>query len=385
MKNKLIISIILIGLVLSGITFYVINTNKTNENTNKEETNTSTSDDSDWSNYETYEVTLNGNLEITKDGVYKLTGSITDGQITINTSGNVKLILNNVSITNTTGPAINVIDAKNVYIELVGENTITSTTTEDLDGAIYSKSDLFLEGDGTLNVTSNYDGIVSKDDLTIYSGIYVINSDDDGIRGKDSVTINNGNFTIKSTGTAIKSTNDQEKGNVTINGGTFIITSKKDGIHANGLLEINNGTFDITAVEGLEATYVKINDGTINISASDDGINATNKSTEYSVTIEINGGNITIKMGQGDTDGLDSNGNIYINGGTLNITGNSPFDYDGEAKYTGGKMIINGEETTTITNQFAGQMGGPGGQAPNQGGNPNQENTQGGPNQERRF
>ena len=67
-------------------------------------------------------------------------------------------------------------------------------------------------------------------------------------------------------------------------------------------------------------------------------------------------------MGQGDTDGIDSNGNLYINGGTINVTCNSPFDYDGEAKYNGGTLIVNGEETNTITNQFMG--GGP------MGGNP---------------
>ena len=99
-----------------------------------------------------------------------------------------------------------------------------------------------------------------------------------------------------------------------------------------------------------------------------DGINAANKSSDYTPTIEINGGNITINMGQGDTDALDSNGNLYINGGTLNITGQSAFDYDLEAKYSGGTMIVNGETTTTITNQFGGQMGGmmQGAQAPNQ-------------------
>ena len=77
-------------------------------------------------------------------------------------------------------------------------------------------------------------------------------------------------------------------------------------------------------------------------------------SCAYETTIEINGGNLTIKMGAGDTDGIDSNGNLYINGGTIDITANSPFDYDGESKYTGGTIIVNGEETNTITNQMMG-------------------------------
>ena len=64
-------------------------------------------------------------------------------------------------------------------------------------------------------------------------------------------------------------------------------------------------------------------------------------------------------MKSGDTDALDSNGNLYINGGKLNITANSPFDYDGEAKYTGGEMIVNGNTTTSITNQMMGGGGMP--------------------------
>ena len=59
-------------------------------------------------------------------------------------------------------------------------------------------------------------------------------------------------------------------------------------------------------------------------------------------------------MSIGDTDGIDSNGNLYINGGTIDITASSPFDYDGEAKYTGGTIIVNGVETNTITNQMMG-------------------------------
>ena len=74
-------------------------------------------------------------------------------------------------------------------------------------------------------------------------------------------------------------------------------------------------------------------------------------------------------MGQGDTDGIDANGNIYINGGTFSVNANSPFDYDGVAEHNGGTIIVNGTETDEITNQFGGMggmggMGGPGGMQP---------------------
>ena len=112
--------------------------------------------------------------------------------------------------------------------------------------------------------------------------------------------------------------------------------------------------------------------GSIDISSWDDGINAARKSTAYSVCVEINGGEISISMGAGDTDGIDSNGNIIVNGGTISITGNSGFDYDGTAQYTGGTILVNGQQVTTISNQmmgggfaggqFGGQPGGMGGQ-----------------------
>lgn len=417
MKNKKILIILISILIILSIGIYFVFNNKNNTANNTITSSITKGDieNIDWSSYESEEITLTKSVEITKEGVYNLTGTIKDGFIYINTDGNVKLVLNNVTITNSTGPAIYVENAKNVEINTVSgtTNTLTDGTSyknydENVNACIYSKDDLILSGEGTIKVIANYeDGIVSKDDLQITSGSYIIKSNDDAIKGKDSVTIDNGSFDITSIGDGIVSTNDTEEGkgyvlinggsfnikttgnadsvsakgikavtqieindgsfnidatddgmhcdgDIAINKGSFTVNSKDDGIHADGMIEINGGSFDITAAEGIEATYVKINDGTINISASDDGINAGNKSNKYSVTIEINGGDITIKMGQGDTDGIDSNGNLYINGGKVDITGQSPFDYDGEAKYNGGTIIVNGQTTNTISNQFMG-------------------------------
>ncbi|MBQ1554286.1 MAG: hypothetical protein IIZ68_02385, partial [Clostridia bacterium] len=68
-----------------------------------------------------------------------------------------------------------------------------------------------------------------------------------------------------------------------------------------------------------------------------------------------------ITMGVGDTDGVDSNGNIIIIGGTVNVTGQSSFDYDGTATFTGGTVIVNGQQVDTLPNQMmGGGMGGRG-------------------------
>lgn len=238
----------------------------------------------------------------------------------------------------------------------VSGNAIKSTNDTDA-----SKGYIVIEN-GTFNITSGNDAVDALTNLVIKGGTFNItttgktNSDSDsykGLKAGNTIEIDGGTITINSKDDSIHS-----DGNVLINAGVINITSSDDGIHADGLVNITDGNIDINAHEGIEGTYVKIDGGTIKIKASDDGINAGNKSSAYSVTIEINGGNITIDMGQGDTDAIDSNGNIYINGGTINITAQSAFDYDGEAKYTGGTMIVNGTETTTITNQFAGGMQG---------------------------
>ncbi len=150
---------------------------------------------------------------------------------------------------------------------------------------------------------------------------------------------------------------------IAIEGGTLNIKAADDGIHATTVCTVDGGELNITAGEGIEATQIVINDGVVTISATDDGINAGQKSKSLSVGITVNGGEIHITMGAGDTDAVDSNGNLYVNGGTINITASSPFDYDGSAKYTGGTIIVNGVTTNAITNQMmGGGMGGPGGQ-----------------------
>ena len=126
-------------------------------------------------------------------------------------------------------------------------------------------------------------------------------------------------------------------------------------------MQVDGGAITITGSEGVEATYVQLNGGTIAIDSWDDGINAAQKSSSYRATVEINGGDITVSMAAGDTDGVDSNGDIIVNGGTIQVTGNSTFDYDGSAQYNGGTIIVNGQQIDYIPNQMMGGRGGFGG------------------------
>lgn len=162
-----------------------------------------------------------------------------------------------------------------------------------------------------------------------------------GIKADGRLYINGGTFTINSADDSVHSNSA-----VTINDGTYTLTTGDDGVHSGEAVEINGGTITISeSYEGLEGLTVTINDGDIDITSSDDGINAAggneemgfgrmgNDSTENTSTdemwMEINGGYIHVLAGG---DGIDSNGDITVNGGEVYIdgpsdSGNSAIDY----------------------------------------------------------
>ena len=311
-------------------------------------------------------------VTITAAGTYILKGTLSDGSIIVDAGkeDKVQLVLDGVTIHSETFAAIYVKQADKVFVTLAegSVNTLSNggafTLIDDnhVDAVVFSKDDLTLNGSGSLEVSSpGGHGIVGKDEVTITGGTYRINAENHAISGKDSIAIADGSFSLTACQDGLHAENDDDDtlGNITVTGGDFVINVDDDAIHATYKLRIDGGSFDITAAEGLEATYVQINDGSINIRAGDDGINAGRKSSACVPTIEFNGGTTTIVMGAGDTDGVDSNGNIIVNGGTISVTGNSAFDYDGTAQYSGGTIVINGSVVNTIPNQMmGGGMGG---------------------------
>ena len=281
--------------------------------------------------------TADGTVTITEEGSYNLRGSF-DGIIIVETDkeAKVQIILDGATVKNAGSAGIYVKSADKVYLTLADGSTneiansgeFVAIDDEDVNAAIYSKEDLVINGNGSLTVTSEK-------------------------------------------GHAVKSNDDLK-----VTGGALTVDAAKDGLHAKEELTIDGGTITINASEGIEATIVTINDGNVTIDATDDGINASLKSEDVGTpTVEINGGYVTITMAKGDTDGIDTNGNLYINGGTVNITAQFPFDYDGEAKHNGGTIIVNGEEIDEITNQFGGQGGGFGGPGGFERGNRGGEDT----------
>lgn len=317
-------------------------------------------------------------VTIKTGGVYVIKGTASNAQILVTASDDdkVQLVLDGVSITNESIPCIYVKNADKVFVTTTeSENTLSVTGTFTADGdtntdaVIFSRDDLTLNGKGTLNISSTDNGISSKDDLKITGETINITCTSDALEANDSILMADGTVAISTSKDGLHAENDEDntKGYIYIRGGNLTVEAGDDAVHATTIAQVDGGTLTLTGREGIEGTWIQINDGTVNISASDDGINAGQKSQIATPTAEFNGGTITIVMGSGDTDAVDSNGNLIINGGTLDITAQSPFDYDGSGQLNGGTLIVNGTETTSLANQMGGggmgggRMGGHGG------------------------
>ncbi|MBQ6266289.1 MAG: carbohydrate-binding domain-containing protein [Clostridia bacterium] len=306
-------------------------------------------------------------VTITGAGTFILTGSLSDGSILVDADkeDKVQLVLSGVHISSADYAAVYVKQADKVFVTLADgtENTLsnggayTQRDDNDVDAVIFSKDDLTFNGTGTLTISASAGhGIVGKDDVKFAGGSYTVTAAEHAIRANDLIAVAAGMLSLQAgeDGLHAENSEDETRGNIRILDGEITVRCKDDAVHANTLLQIDGGNLDLKGAEGLEGTYVRINAGDIFISASDDGINAGRKSSAYVPTVEINGGEVTIVMGEGDTDGVDSNGNLIITGGTIDVTANSSFDYDGTAEYTGGVVIVNGKEVTSIPNQMMG-------------------------------
>jgi len=303
---------------------------------------------------------------------------------------------------NTTEPDAAIFSKTNLTIGGSGSLTVTGNYAD----GIACKDGLIIES-GTLNVTSADDGIRGKDYLIVKGGKITVNAVGDGLKstndsdvtlgyvlvtgGKIDVTaggdgisaetdamfadgtiniisgggntvtiaedasakgikagvelvVDGGTFTIDSADDSLHSNT-----NVTINGGNITLATNDDAVHAESAVTVNDGTLHITkCVEGLEGALVAVNQGDIDIVASDDGMNATygdDVENNDGSCLYIHGGKIYINALIGD--GVDSNGNILMTGGTLIIDGpqSQPevaVDCNGTFAVNGGLFVATG-------------------------------------------
>lgn len=300
-------------------------------------------------------VKIDGNtITVSEQGTYIVSGTLSDGQIIIDGDKNekIRLILDGVTINSNTGAPIYVKQTDKLFITLAesSKNVLTNNKKftadgdNNVDAVIFSKDDITLNGNGSLEITTNCGhGIVSKDDLKITSGTYSITSSSHALDGKDSVRIASGTFTLNSDKDGIHSENadDTSLGFIYIAGGTFRITSDGDGMDASAHLTILdcNATIksgggasnaekkqeefgrmedassstdsDTASAKGIKAGgNLTISGGTFSLDCADDAVHSN-------ADISISNGNLTIATGD---DGIHANSSLKISGGIINVT-----------------------------------------------------------------
>jgi len=199
---------------------------------------------------------------ITEKGVYRITGTLDDGQIIVDAKGEkVQLVLDGASITSKSNAPISVANADKVFITLAkgSENTVTdnskASSDEEQDSAIFSKDSLTINGSGSLTVNSSgKDGIHSKDDIVITGGKIIVNAENNGINAKDYIAAVGCDVTVKAGNDGMRSTNavDDSCGFVYIESGNYNITAEGDGISAESVFYAESGDFNIVSGGGNE-------------------------------------------------------------------------------------------------------------------------------------
>ncbi|RAQ30035.1 hypothetical protein DPQ25_00550 [Hydrogeniiclostridium mannosilyticum] len=298
-------------------------------------------------------------VTITDEGTYILSGTLNDGMIIVNAedTDKIQLVLDNVEITSSTSAAIYVLEADKVFITTASdsENTLANggeyvaIDDNNIDAVIFSKSDLTLNGAGTLTINAAAGhGIVSKDDLVLTSGTYNITAASHGLSGKDSVRIANGTYTITSgkDGIQAENTDDTSLGFLYIAGGTFTITADGDGISASAYLQIEDGSFTITTGEG--SASVTMTTDTMEFGQRGGFQDQTTTTTEED-SVSQKGikadGTITITGGTFTTDTVDdsihSNSDILVSGGKFELrTGDDAIHSDAAVTIQNGDFTI---------------------------------------------
>ena len=384
---------------------------------------------------------IDGNVVITNAGHYVVSGTLSDGYISVDAydSSKVWILLDGVEINCSDNACIRVDQADKVFLTLAegSQNILTGGSaysdealSDGTDGTVYAHDDLTINGSGSLTVNSQYEhGISANDDLVITGGAITVTAPSDAIRANDSIRICGARITAEGGDDGIVTTNAVENGYLYVESGTLKITAADDGIHTTGDIETAGGDITISAgddgvhsdtsvritagtllieesSEGIEALTIDVSGGDITVYAEDDGFNAnggsgdafgggpefgghrggesseavsgtesesgempvppdmdsseenaqsTSDSADEETYISISGGKITIIIENGrDADGLDSNGDILISGGTILISlpgssGNCAVDYasenGGTASISGGTIIACGDSS----------------------------------------
>lgn len=308
----------------------------------------------------------NSTLTITKSGTYSLKGTLSDGSVYVNcNSGKVKLYLDSVTIHSTkTAPIFieNSPGEAQIILADGSENKLSDNADRTVDestdyatATIYSKDDLQIKGNGSLEINAEFNkGVFSKNDIKICGGNLSITSADDAIRGKDSLTVLSGNLNINSGADGLRTNGEAEKGDITISGGNITISSTLDGIQATGSVLVSGGNISVTTAGGSTEITASTPQGGFGFkdhgtrpqamhpeSSNSETIDNTpsTKGIKADKDIEISGGSFAINSFD---DAIHADDDLEISGGTFEIkTNDDGIHCENELEIKGGSIVIN--------------------------------------------
>jgi len=307
-------------------------------------------------------------VTISQPGNYRLSGTMSDGQVVVDTPGAVRLILAGADISSGTGSPLQITNAATVAIYLASGsnnrlvagigNSAPPGDGSQPDAALATKADTVISGTGSLNLQANWnDGISADAGLVIADGTLTIGAVDEAIAAQDFLVITGGSITAQAgdDGLAANSQTDPATGYIAIRGGTVNIAAESDGIDAITDFVMDGGEVNIRAAgEGIEAANINLGGGNLDIVSEEDALNATvtgqdSNANQPGAALSITGGYL---HAVGVTDGFDSNGLILVTGGTTILEtstggrGSGGIDANGTVTLTGGTMLIAGNPTT---------------------------------------
>ena len=246
-------------------------------------------------------------------------------------------------------PSLSYADGGFVHLK---DADVTLTAADD---GIQADTFVWIEGETTLHVTTNGGApqtiTAASSDAANGKGVKAgaLDYGADGTElawDKYLILVEGGTLNIDANDDAFHS-----EGEIVVSGGELTVASGDDALHAKDLLTISGGKIDISrCYEGVEAAKVEILGGELNVNASDDGVNAADGTQNApgqknaDCRILISGGTTTVvSLG----DGVDSNGDFIMTGGTLFVTGpasgdNTALDADGDTRIDGGYLLAVG-------------------------------------------
>ena len=292
-------------------------------------------------------VTIQGDvITVTQEGTYLLKGALTNGQIAVaaGEDAKVQLVLAGADISCAGGAALYIPEGDKIFLTLAPgtENRLASAgefageESEGVDGAVFSRSDLTMNGAGALAVEcESGHGVVGKDDLKLTGGRYLITAAGKGLEANDSIRMAAGEVTIRCGGDGVQAEHeDTAKGYVYLAGGSLTVQSGGDGVSATGTLLVTDGVLSLTT--GDETT------------AQD----ASAKALKSDTAIVITGGDITAEAVD---DGVHTNGDVTISGTAklLLYSGDDAVHADNTVTIAGGSVeapvCYEGLEGTNVT------------------------------------